>query len=146
MFSLLLAIQTNPLFEWATEAVTRARVATISIEEIFTAHSKSVGTETIASGALRATGWSGSSIFQMWIAANIFIKCTTRIGPHSIAWSNIGCLLNEWISNPSQLLYDRQHQQSSRKSRTKYRFSTTICWIFHVVSDAHRTKWRNNVS
>lgn len=147
MFSLLFAIQTNSLFAWATKTMLAGScVATISIEKVFTTHSKSIGATAFTSWTIHSTRWPRSSLLKMRTITNIFIECTTRIGSHSITWSHHRCLLNEWLSDSSELLYNRLYKQSSWKSRPKHRFNTTICWIFYIISDANRSKWRYHFS
>lgn len=141
MFPLLLTIQANPLSTWATKKVlSRPCTATISIEKISTTHSKSNRATAFASRTLHPTGWTGPRVFQIRTITNIFIECTTRVGPRSIAWSNCWRLLNEWLSDSSQLLYHRLYEQSSGESRSEYWFSTSVRWIFYIIFDAHRTK------
>lgn len=146
MFSLLFAIQTNSLFAWATKTMFAGPcAAAISIEKIPTTNSKSIGATTYASRAIHSTSWTGSSFFKMRTFADIFIECATRIGSHSIPRSHIRCVLNEWLSNPSELLYNRLYEQSAGKISTKHRFGATICWILYIVFDAHRSEWGNHI-
>lgn len=146
MFPLLFALQANPLFAWAVEEMSAGtRTSAVSIEKVFTANAKPTGAASIAFGAVHPAGRPRSSLFKMWTAARISTECATRIGPNSIARSHSGCVLDERLPDPSELLYHRLQQQSARESCTKYRFSTTIRRILYIVFDAHRSQWRNNI-